>query len=61
MSAKAIAYQKQITGSELEFVVDGVKFDGVRGGALLEAKGPGNLAVFEKWGPRSGFKARRRS
>jgi hypothetical protein len=43
MSARAAAYQEQITGAAqgTAFLVGGVKFDGVSTAALLEAKGPG--------------------
>jgi filamentous hemagglutinin len=42
MSARARAYQTQITGRTGEsFVVDGVKFDGAVPGAYVDAKGPG--------------------
>ena len=44
------AYQQQITGrSGQAFFVDGVKFDGVGQGVLIEAKGPG-YAKFVKNG-----------
>lgn len=43
MSARAAAYQAQITGqgAARSFLVNGVKFDGRLGSVLLEAKGPG--------------------
>ncbi len=42
MSARAAAYQRQITGrSGSVYDVGGVKFDGFADGVLLEAKGPG--------------------
>jgi filamentous hemagglutinin len=42
MSASASAYQAQITGKVGQaYIVNGVKFDGISNGALLEAKGPG--------------------
>jgi Restriction endonuclease fold toxin 5 len=42
-SARAFAYQEQITGesADLSYSVRGVKFDGYRNGVLQEAKGPG--------------------
>ncbi len=50
MSARARAYQTQITGRTGEaFVVNGVKFDGIDAGTLLEAKGPG-YATFVRNG-----------
>jgi hypothetical protein len=50
MSERASAYQEQITGRSGEsYVVDGVKFDGIRDGTLLDAKGPG-YARFVKNG-----------
>jgi hypothetical protein len=42
MTARAASYQARISGRGGEaFVVNGVKFDGVRNGVLLDAKGPG--------------------
>lgn len=43
MSERAAAYQEQVTGSPrgIEYVVDGVAFDGFRDGKLSDAKGPG--------------------
>jgi RHS repeat-associated protein len=43
MSAKAAAYQSQITGhaANESYLVNGVKFDGASNTVLLEAKGPG--------------------
>lgn len=43
MSARAAAYQEQITGraASQSYVVNGVKFDGYSGGVLQDAKGPG--------------------
>jgi hypothetical protein len=43
MSARAAAYQEDVTGlpAGTAYVVNGVKFDGYRNGALIEAKGPG--------------------
>lgn len=42
MSARAAAYQAQISGRTGEaYVVNGVKFDGVDAAGLLDAKGPG--------------------
>lgn len=41
-SARALAYEEQITGNVAKaFLVNGVKFDGASAQALLEAKGPG--------------------
>jgi Restriction endonuclease fold toxin 5 len=43
MPARARAYQAAITGRGANevYVVNGVKFDGYKGGTLIEAKGPG--------------------
>jgi len=43
MSARAAAYQEQITGVSAGdgYLVGGVKFDGYDGGQLIDAKGPG--------------------
>jgi hypothetical protein len=43
MSARARAYQEQVTGhtSTEGYIVRGVKFDGFRDGVLIDAKGPG--------------------
>jgi filamentous hemagglutinin len=42
MSARAAAYQAQITGRTGQaYVVNGTKFDGLVNGCLTEAKGPG--------------------
>jgi filamentous hemagglutinin len=42
MSARAAAYQTQITGRTGQaYVVDGVKFDGFSAQGLFDAKGPG--------------------
>jgi hypothetical protein len=43
MSARAAAYQEQITGvsASESYVVNGVKFDGYSDGVLQDAKGPG--------------------
>lgn len=42
MSARARAYQQQITGrTGQSYFVDGVKFDGVIDDVLIDAKGPG--------------------
>lgn len=43
MSERAAAYQEQVTGSPrgIEYVVDGVAFDGFRDDKLRDAKGPG--------------------
>lgn len=42
MSARAAAYQAQIAGSSGEaYVLNGVKFDGINGEGLIDAKGPG--------------------
>ena len=55
MTARARAYQLQITGrSGQSFLVNGVKFDGATASALLEAKGPGysnfvSNSVFRDW------------
>src|ERR1051326_7906397 len=50
MSARAAAYQGQIPGraANESFLVNGVKFDGVAGGTLLEAKGPGHAQFVDK-------------
>jgi hypothetical protein len=50
MSARARAYQTQVTGRTGEaYVVNGVRFDGVSGATLLDAKGPG-YATFVRNG-----------
>ncbi|HMP80760.1 MAG TPA: Tox-REase-5 domain-containing protein, partial [Pirellulaceae bacterium] len=50
MSARARAYQQQITGrSGQSYFVDGVKFDGVIDEVLIEVKGPGY-----SWAVRNG-------
>jgi hypothetical protein len=51
MSPRAAQYQSQISGRPpgQVYVVDGVRFDGVKDGALLDAKGPG-YASFVKDG-----------
>jgi len=51
MSARAAIYQSKITGTlpEVNYIVDGVKFDGFVKGTLLDAKGPG-YAKFVKNG-----------
>jgi filamentous hemagglutinin len=57
MSPQARAYQTQVTGvSGQAYVVNGVKFDGVRSnGTLLDAKGPGyanfvgSSGEFQPW------------
>lgn len=50
MSARAAAYQEQITGQTgTAYKVNGVKFDGYTNGTLQEAKGPG-YAKFVKDG-----------
>lgn len=55
MSARAAAYQMQVTGRAGEnYVVGGVKFDGFNAGTLLDAKGPG-YANFVKNGEFQGF------
>ena len=42
MSASASGYQAQITGKVGQaYIINGVKFDGISNGVLLEAKGPG--------------------
>lgn len=51
MSDASRAYQKQITGREGEaFIQNGVKFEGVNNGTLLEAKGSYNNFVNKKTG-----------
>ena len=49
MSARAAAYQSQITGvaTDEAYVVNGVKFDGFSNGELLDAKGPGYANFVE--------------
>ena len=47
MSARAAAYQARFGRPGYAYVVNGVRFDGVRKGVLLEAKGPG-YATFVK-------------
>src|SRR5262249_46851009 len=48
MSARAAAYQTQITGQTGQaYVVDGVKFDGILGNTLVDAKGPGYANFVE--------------
>ena len=50
MSERALAYQARITGRAGEaFIRNGVKFDGIANGVLLEAKGPG-YATFVRNG-----------
>jgi hypothetical protein len=55
MSERAAAYQTQITGqSGQAYVVNGVKFDGISGNTLLDAKGPGyanfvDNGEFQPW------------
>jgi filamentous hemagglutinin len=55
MSARAAAYQTQVTGRTGQaFVVNGVKFDGVAMQGLIDAKGPGYAAFvrngeFQPW------------
>ncbi len=50
MSARAAGYQGRITGKPGEvYRVNGIKFDGYKGGTLLDAKGPG-YANFVKGG-----------
>lgn len=51
MSARAAIYQSKVTGTlpEVGYIVHGVKFDGFRGGVLLDAKGHG-YANFVKDG-----------
>ncbi|MEW9533594.1 RHS repeat-associated core domain-containing protein [Microbispora sp. NPDC049125] len=51
MSARAAAYQMEVTGVPhgMVYWVNGVKFDGYRGGVLMDAKGPG-YAKFVKNG-----------
>lgn len=51
MSDASRAYQKQITGREGEaFIQNGVKFDGVSNGTLIEAKGTYNNFINKKTG-----------
>jgi len=51
MSDRARNYQTQITGREGEsYIVDGVKFDGVKNGTYLDAKGPGYAKFVNKNG-----------
>jgi RHS repeat-associated protein len=56
MSARASAYQSQISGRAAGevYVVNGVKFDGFVDGALIDAKGPG-YANFTKDGEFAGW------
>jgi len=56
LKERAAAYQRQITGAnpDLAYWVKGVKFDGFKGGKLLDAKGPGyakflSKGKFEPW------------
>lgn len=55
MSARAAAYQSAVTGRTTEvFIRNGVKFDGIANGVLLEAKGPGYAnfvrnGSFQSW------------
>jgi hypothetical protein len=56
MSARARAYQEQITGhpSSEGYIVHGVRFDGYRDGVLIDAKGPGYARFtrdgqFRRW------------
>jgi hypothetical protein len=50
MSDRARAYQEQVTGrSGQSYVKDGVKFDGMKDGVFMDAKGPG-YARFVKNG-----------
>lgn len=52
MSPRAAAYQSKITGQPVEngYVVEKVKFDGFKGGKLLDAKGPGYKNFVNKDG-----------
>jgi filamentous hemagglutinin len=51
MSARAAAYQTQITGQTGQaYVVNGVKFDGFTDGVLLDAKGPGYATFVDSSG-----------
>ena len=61
MSARAAAYQTQITGKAGQaYVVDGVRFDGRASNVLLDAKGPG-YANFVKDGKfQAWYKGRQR-
>jgi filamentous hemagglutinin len=48
MSARAAAYQAQITGRTGQaYIVNGTKFDGLVDGVLTEAKGPGYANFVE--------------
>ena len=50
MSPRAAAYQARISGRAGEaFILNGVEFDGIADGILLETKGPG-YAGFVKNG-----------
>ena len=60
MSDFSRAYQKQITGQEgMGWVQNGVKFDGMRDGVLLDAKGKyaqfinKNTGEFYDWFPEN--------
>ena len=57
MSPRAAAYQAQITGRNIGdvYLVDGVKFDGYKGGTLVDAKGPGYAKFVKDGGFRSWF------
>jgi filamentous hemagglutinin len=52
MSARAAAYQTQITGmtTDQAYVVNGVKFDGFSNNVLLDAKGPGYANFLDSEG-----------
>ena len=56
MSARAMAYQRRITGlgENVGYLVKGTKFDGFINGVLIDAKGPGYAkfvrdGVFRSW------------
>jgi hypothetical protein len=56
MSERATDYQEQVTGSPrgIEYVVDGVAFDGYSDGVLIDAKGlglEGHIDEDENWKP----------
>jgi hypothetical protein len=50
MSPRAAKYQEFVTGHTVDeaYVVKGVKFDGHKGGKLLDAKGPGYKKFVKK-------------
>jgi hypothetical protein len=57
MSPRAANYQSQITGNpaDLVYEMNGVRFDGFDGKALLEAKGPGFANFLDKSGAFESF------